>query len=92
LGDVLGAYLKDSGLAGKMAQAQVFGAWHAVVGEAIARRARAVRFREGELLVEVRSAAHLHELANFTGEGFRRAANERLGAPRIERVVFQLER
>ena len=92
LHDVLGAYLRDSGLAPKVAQAQVFRAWTAAVGEALAQRAKAVRFRDGELLVEVQSAPHLHELANFTGEDYRRAANERLGAPRIERVVFQLQR
>ncbi|MBK8180164.1 MAG: DUF721 domain-containing protein [Planctomycetes bacterium] len=92
LQDALAAYLRDSGLESKFAQARVLRAWHEVVGEVLAKRARAVRFQGGELLVEVLSAPHLHELTNFTGERYRALANQKLGAPRITRVVFQLQR
>lgn len=90
--DALAAYLRHSGLDAKLAQARVLRAWRDAVGETLAARARAVRFQDGELLVEVRSAPHLHELSNFTGERYRALANQRLGAQRITRVVFQLER
>ena len=90
--DALAAYLRTSGLDTKLAQARVFGAWNAAVGEALAKRARAVRFDGGELLIEVQSAPHLHELTNFTGERYRVLANKKLGAARITRVVFQLQR
>jgi hypothetical protein len=90
--DALAAFLRDTGLDSKLAQARVFGAWREALGEALAKRARAVRFQGGELLVEVESATHLHELANFTGERYRVLANKKLGAARIARVVFQLQR
>ena len=90
--DALTAYLRDTGLDSKLAQARVFRAWSDAVGEPLAKRARAVRFQGGELLVEVQSAPHLHELTTFTGERYRVLANQKLGAPRITRVVFQLQR
>jgi hypothetical protein len=90
--DALAAYLRDTGLGSKLAQARVLRAWHDAVGEPLAKRARAVRFQGGELLVEVQSAPHLHELTNFTGERYRVLANQKLGAQRIARVVFQLQR
>ena len=90
--DALAAYLHKTGLDSKLAQARVFGAWREAVGETLAKRARAVRFQGGELLVEVQSAPHLHELTNFTGDRYRALANKKLGGPRIARVVFQLQR
>jgi len=92
LHDALAAYLHTTGLDSKLAQARVFGAWREAVGETLAKRAQAVRFQGGELLVEVQSAPHLHELTNFTGERYRVLANKKLGAARIARVVFQLQR
>lgn len=86
------AFLRESGLDSQLAQARVAKAWSEVLGEALAKRARAVRFQNGELLVEVQSAPHLHELTNFTGERYRVLANQKLGAARITRVVFQLQR
>jgi len=90
--DALAAFLRNSGLDSKLAQASVFGAWNHAVGETLAKRAKPVRFQSGELLVEVQSAPHLHELTNFTGERYRVLANKKLGAARITRVVFQLQR
>jgi hypothetical protein len=50
-----------------------------------------VRFENGELEVAVRSAAHLQELQSFTGDSFRKKANQRLGSERIRSVVFRLD-
>ena len=92
MGDAMIAFLRASGLDSQLAQARVFRAWKEALGEPLAKRAQAVRFQKGELLVEVQSAAHLHELSNFTGERYRVLANQKLGAARIMRVVFQLQR
>jgi hypothetical protein len=70
----------------------VYKAWNAAVGKQLAQRARPVRFAKGELLVEVESATHLHELANFTGDDFRKRANAALGGEEIRKVVFKLKR
>jgi hypothetical protein len=92
MNDAMRGFLRDSGLAAQMRYWPVFEAWSRVVGHDIARRARPVRFARGELCVEVESAAHLHELANFSGERFRDLANAHLGKPEIQRVVFRLKR
>jgi hypothetical protein len=92
LKDVLAAYLRESGIGGKLHDAAVTRAWRECAAARYGQRARAVRFADGELLVEVASAAHLQELKSFTGEELRRAANQRLGSERIRRVTFKLAR
>ncbi len=90
LSKVLQAYLRESGLDGRLRRGAILKAWGRALGPALRRRAPAVGFRDGELLVDVRSAAHLHELKNFTGEGYRQAANRKLGSERIQRVTYRL--
>jgi len=87
----LRAFLIESGLGTKLKDSEVHQAWTQAVGPALAARARPVRFDAGELTVAVRSAPHFQELKGFTGEGFRRAANKRLGSERIRRVTFRFE-
>ena len=69
----------------------VFKAWSDAVGPAMAKRAVPVRFRGGELTVEVESAVHLQELKNFTAEEHRREANAKLGRETIRRLAFKLK-
>jgi Dna[CI] antecedent, DciA len=85
-------FLAASGLSERLRDWPVHQAWCEALGEALGRHARAVRFARGELFVEVDSAAHLHELSNFTGEQVRALANSRLGSEQIRRVHFQLKR
>jgi hypothetical protein len=92
MADALQRFLRASRLDRGLAEHEVLAAWSQTLGPAQATRARAVRFRDGELVVEVASAALLQELSNFTGEGHRRAVNRRLGAERIQRVTFQPRR
>jgi len=89
---VLAIYLREHGLTTKLRDANVLRAWRECSATRYGTRARAQRFADGELLVEVASAAHLQELKSFTGEELRRAANQRLGAERIYRVTFKLAR
>ncbi len=88
----LEGFLAASGLSERLRHRAVFQAWSEVLGPELGRRARAVRFVHAELCVEVESAAHLHELSNFTGEQYRQLANARLGSEQIRRVLFQLKR
>ena len=85
------AFLRESGIGEKLRPSAVYRAWNAALGEALAQHARPVRFRRGELCVEVDSNAHYHELKNFTGDRLRAAANGRLGKEEITRVVFRLK-
>ena len=92
MAEALQQFLRASRLDRRLAEHEVLAAWDEALGPPLAGRARALRFRDGELVVEVASAALLQELSNFTGEGHRRAANRRLGAERIRQVTFQPRR
>ena len=92
LAQALQRFLGASGLSERTRDWAVFRAWSEALGAGLGRHARAVRFARGELLVEVDSATHLHELSNFTGEQIRELANGRLGSEQIRRVHFQLKR
>lgn len=89
--NALRSFLIESGIGTKLKDAEVHQAWSQAAGAALAGRARPVRFERGELTVAVRSAPHFQELKGFTGEGLRRAANQRLGSERIRRVTYRLE-
>jgi hypothetical protein len=92
ISDALVGFLRESGLGGKLYNWPIFRAWNQVAGPELARHARAVRFARGELLVEVNSSAHMHELTNFTGEDYRIRLNEHLGKEEVRRLQFQLKR
>lgn len=88
--DVLDSYLRTAGIAkGRGIVARVFEAWTSAVGRELARRARPVRLRNGELWIEVDSSALLHELSCFTGDSHRKSVNEILGRPVVHRVIFK---
>jgi hypothetical protein len=91
LQEALDELFRGSGLRARGRDRAVFEAWGDAVG-ALGEHARAVRFARNELVVEVASAAHMHELRSFTGEDYRRQANRILGEERIRRVVFKLKR
>lgn len=88
--DALNDYLQASGLRSTNRHERVFDAWTQALGERMSRRARPVSFRSGELVCEVTSSAHLQELEGFTGEEYRRRANQALGEEAILRVVFKM--
>lgn len=90
--DALKEFLRESGLGPRLRHSEVFSAFGQALGEALSKRAHPVRFQSGNLTVEVESAVHMHELANFTGEQVRRKANQILGEERITRVDFKLKR
>ena len=89
LSDVIQVFLRDSGLGSRSRTQEVFQAWTEACSAEPAR-VRPVAFRNGELVVEVASSALLYELKTFTGDGFRRKANEILGEGRIRRLVVKL--
>jgi hypothetical protein len=84
-------FLREAGMGPRLRGARVLAAWREAAGPALSKRARPVRFQRGELVVEVSSSVHLHELESFTGETYRRTANAALGDERIQRVTFRLK-
>lgn len=89
LDDALDAVLKDLGIRPSPTYERVQAAFREQAGPRLAALAEATRFRRGELLVEVRSAAHAQELASFTGEALRSRINAALGSNVVERIVFK---
>ncbi len=90
--DAMGVFLRQSGLGSKLRPFEVYDCWKQVVGAKLAQRARPVKFTRGELVVQVDSAPHLHELQNFTGEQYRARLNQRLGAEKVRTLVFKAKR
>jgi len=84
--------MREGGLGQQGRSERVFRAW----SEAFQATGKApeatspVRFRGGELTVEVAASAVLYELRNFTGNTIRKQANQKLGSEVIRRVVFRL--
>lgn len=61
--------------------------WPALAGERIARRTRAVAYRDGVMTVEVEGSAWMHELGFLKRELVRRA-NQLVGANVVRDVRF----
>jgi predicted nucleic acid-binding Zn ribbon protein len=61
--------------------------WPALAGERIAKRTRAVAFRDGVMTIEVEGSAWMHELGFLKRELVRRA-NQRVGANIVREVRF----
>jgi hypothetical protein len=83
-------FLRNKGIRSGGGYSIVFKAWTEALEAGMRAHAQPVRFRSGELTVEVDSAVHLQEMKNFTGDDYRRKANEHLGKNTIRRVVFKL--
>ena len=92
IGEALKRYLDASGLSKHLRDWPVLDAWRQAVGPELAKRARPVAYRAGELVVEVESAPLLSQLKGFSGDGYRRAANSALGEDRIQKINFKLKR
>lgn len=87
LSDAIQAFLKDSGIRAKGRDGEVYRAWNEAYGST---DARPVALRRGALHVEVTSTSVLQDLKSFSGDRFRRKANQILGEERIRRIVVKL--
>ena len=74
--------LRELGLEAGMMGWRAVREWPDAVGPQVARRARAVAFQEGTLVVEVDGSAWLHELSILRRELVRQL-NRRLGGPHV---------
>ena len=89
MGDLLGSFLRKSGLRDTVSRIEIVDQWDRLVGEAIARVTRAQGIRGTALIVEVRSSSWLMELNLMKEEILRRVNEGRQGAL-IEKLVFVL--
>ena len=89
--ELIGRFVREHGLGKAPGAVKIFRAWNDSLEPALRKQAQPVRFRAGELVVEVASASYLQEFKNFIGEGYRQRANERLRTEAIRKVVFKLK-
>jgi predicted nucleic acid-binding Zn ribbon protein len=87
LGDALTGSLRTMGLDGGLRGWEAVTGWADAVGPQIARRARAARFHEGILWVEVDGSVWLHQLTMLKRDLLRRI-HERLGAESVRDLKF----
>lgn len=85
LATILPGVLRELGLAETAAGWRAVSEWPAVAGTRIARRSRAVSFRDGTLNVEVEGSAWMHELAFLKNELVRNL-NRHLGSDVVRDV------
>ena len=71
LGDLIKEFVREQGLGVTGGRDRAFQAWTDAMGSE-SDKAKPVRFRNGELTVEVASTVHMHGLKSFQGEGYRR--------------------
>ena len=84
---VLPALLRDLGLEAGIMGWRAVREWPDAVGPQVARRARAVSFQEGTLVVEVEGSAWLHELSMLKPDLVRQL-NRRLGSAHVRDLRF----
>lgn len=87
LAAILPGVLRDLRLDEAAAGWRAVADWPALAGERIARRTRAVAFRDGVMTIEVEGSAWMHELGFLKRELVRRA-NQRAGADVVRDVRF----
>jgi hypothetical protein len=84
-------FLAESGLQRARGDERVLRAWADAAGSAWLEHAVPVRFRGGQLTVEVGTSVALAELRGFHAERLRARANAALGEVVIQKVIFKLK-
>lgn len=88
LGDALSQWLKLSGHGARLKDAEAEAAWKEVMGEAVSRKTRYLKVRDGVLTVELDSAPMKEEFA-MAKTRIRTLINEHLGSDVIRDVVIR---
>lgn len=88
IGEALGAFAAELGIAGRLREYEAVTRWEAIVGERIARVARPLRVEKGVLVVNVESAPWRAELTLRRREILAKI-NSALGGPVIGDIRFR---
>ncbi|HEX8280144.1 MAG TPA: DUF721 domain-containing protein [Chthoniobacterales bacterium] len=89
-GDVLPALMRKLGLAERLQENEISGAWRSVVGEFIASHSAPVSLREGVLYVRVLQPSLHYQLEQISKREILRKLKQRFGARVIREVRFRL--
>lgn len=88
LGDALTEWLRLSGHGARMEDARAETAWKEVMGEAVARKTRYIRVKDGVMVIELDSAPMKEEFL-MARTRIREIMNEHLGKEAIREVIIR---
>ncbi len=88
IGELAADLLKKVGLEARVWEQTLIAEWHALVGDAVARRARPGAIQRGVLSVYVSNAAWLNELSRYGKQAMLEKLQGRFGNGRIKDVRF----
>lgn len=88
LADLIPEIIEDLGISDRLAGANVEQEWRRIVGEKIGRETGRVRFADGRLHVEIRSAAW-RQVLHLQREAWRDRLNKGLGSPVVREIIFR---
>lgn len=88
LGEALSEWLRLSGHGARMEDARAEGAWKEVMGEAVARKTRFIRVRDGVMVIELDSAPMKEEFL-MARSRIVELMNDHLGRAVIREVVIR---
>jgi predicted nucleic acid-binding Zn ribbon protein len=89
IGTILDSFFKQEGLEEDIRVHRAVLDWDSVVGDAVARHARAVHIEHGTLIVEVESPGWMHRLQMQEGD-LRTRVNRHFGEDVIRQIRFRL--
>src|SRR5438876_11118814 len=87
--EVLGALLPHLPIAGRVQEYRVWEVWEEAVGEAVARKARTSKIRNGRLAVIASNSAYLQVLKIYKAQ-IKHAVNQRLGGVVVKEIFLAL--
>ena len=92
VGNIVGAFLKDSKLAARVEQATVIPEWELLVGKQIAKVTKPISVTaDGTLFIAVKTNAWMTELSLMEPQ-ILRALNVKAGRTRVRKIRLQLMR
>jgi predicted nucleic acid-binding Zn ribbon protein len=89
IGSILERLISRMGISARLEREKAVILWEKAVGRSIARRAEAVSFKGGRLVVVVKDSTWLQELA-LMKEGIIEKLNSLLGKPIVEDIVLRI--
>ena len=90
LGDVLGRFMRTSGLKDKLRSPAVYNCWPEVAGPDASQHSRVVGFDNATLYVEVDSAPWLHMLSQFRRRELLQGMREMMRGARVTDIRFKI--
>jgi predicted nucleic acid-binding Zn ribbon protein len=88
IGDVIRAYLKESGLDKPLKERQLVQSWESLLGKSVARATTRIFIKDGKLVVYLNSSVVRNELFMLQEE-IRKKFNEAAGEEMVREIILK---